>query len=146
TSPGVWAHSLRDSADAMDARTSALKAVSDVSPADWLRGRIDDFGPVIGGILPRGVDAYAKVLHPAESHDGEKVRWSAVSAWSGQALDQGAWFQDLSVPSASVDRGPQPWPHDPQLGEIPEELLAVLVEVLSRHTISTDGWFCIWDG
>jgi hypothetical protein len=52
----------------------------------------------------------------------------------------------LSVRSARVDRGPRPWQHDPQLGEVPEELLAVLVQVLSRHTTSTDGWFCMWDG
>jgi hypothetical protein len=125
---------------------SRLNLVSDVSAADWVRDRIDTFGPVVGGMLPIGFDAYAKVLHPARGPGNVRIRWSEVADWSGRVLDQDAWFEDLSVPIDADDRGPLPWEQEPPLGEIPEDLLAVLVELLARHTASTHGWFCLWNG
>lgn len=130
----------------MNEFVSRLNVVDGVSPADWVRERIDDFGPVVGGMLPRGFDAYAKVLHPAIGANDAKVRWFEVARWSGQLLDQDAWFEDVSVPIDGEARGPQPWTQEPRRGEIPEDLLAVVIDVLSRHTSSAHGWFCLWDG
>jgi hypothetical protein len=130
----------------MSGFVSRLNLVSDVSAGAWVRDRINDFGPVIGGMLPIGFDAYAKVLHPALGPGEARTRWSEVAAWTGQLLDQNTWFQDLSQPIDPDDRRPTPWQQEPTLGEIPEDLLAVLTDVLSGHTTSTHGWFCLWDG
>jgi hypothetical protein len=123
-----------------------VRVVCDVAAAEWVRERIDNFGPVVGGMLPVGFDAYAKVLHPALGAGEAKIRWSEVAGWSGQALDQDAWFQDLSVPPDGERRGPQPWVQEPVRGEIPEDLMTVFTELLGRYTTSTNGWFCLWEG
>jgi hypothetical protein len=120
--------------------------VADTSPADWVRDRIGDFGSGVCGVLPHGYDAYARLLHPASSPGNVPVRWSEVAAWAGRTLGPEDWFEDIASPANGVEPGPRPWNGEPAEDKIPEHKLAVLCEVLARHTSSEHGWFCLWDG
>lgn len=124
---------------------SRLALAGDVSPADWVQERIDTFGPVVGGMLPRGFAAYAQILHPAFNGD-RPVRWAEVAAWAGRPLEPAAWFQDICVPAPDRGDGPAPWTEEPRNGEIPAKVLAVLTEILLGHTTARRGWFCLWEG
>jgi hypothetical protein len=57
-----------------------------VDEADWIRERLAPFGDgVVSSVVPGGVAAYARVMHPAEEpygDGGRLVRWREVAAWN----------------------------------------------------------------
>ena len=95
----------------------------------------------VGGMLPRGFDAYARVLHPA-SVDDRALSWAEVAERVGTPLTPDKWFQDLADSADELGYGFSA----PRLGEIPDEVLSVLIPTLLSHTTSTQGWFCLWEG
>ncbi|MFC8732237.1 hypothetical protein ACFT5B_07260 [Luteimicrobium sp. NPDC057192] len=73
-----------------------MRLTSDVARGDWIlprlrRGGIVD-GGVVGGVVPRGFEAYARVLHPVTAFvptirtdvPPETLRWSEVAALSSR--------------------------------------------------------------
>jgi hypothetical protein len=122
-----------------------LRLVDDVSPADWLRARVDEAG-VGGSGVPTGFESYVQVLHPARGRNNESLRWRTIADWLGQPLLPGVWFQDLEEFAATKSENDRPWAYAPNEGQIPDEVLDLLKPVLDRHTGSEHGWFCLWEG
>ncbi|HWK91361.1 MAG TPA: hypothetical protein VNR17_03770 [Luteimicrobium sp.] len=68
-----------------------MRFTPDVVRGDWILPRLRG-GGVVGGIVPRGFEAYARVLHPVTAHvptigtdvPPETLRWSEVAALSSR--------------------------------------------------------------
>lgn len=136
----------------MSAEVSAfpgLRAVSDVSPAQWLVERLWPGRTLqVGSVVPDVYPAYGRLLHPARSArpDGPgEIRWSAIAAGHGTSIDSGVRFRDL----VGWRDGPDPpFPYSaPLRGSLTEEQNIALAEVLAGFT-SRPGkvWYCLWDG
>jgi hypothetical protein len=120
-----------------------------VEEAAWIAERLDRWARADAGmVVPRGFDAYVRLLHPGETTDTESrmVRWAEVAVWSGLEMRPGSSLEDVALPLD--DRGsPRPWRSPPRRGSLAKADLAALVDVLGRHTDPTgDCLFCIWDG
>jgi hypothetical protein len=128
------------------ARRSRLSPCGDVGSADWVVAGVGPFGSGVGGLVPHGFEAYARILHPAYAADRSPVTWARVAAWSGGVVHPRVQFQALAgpVPRAGAAR---PWVEEPDPGSLPPVLLAALCDILARHTMSAGRcWFCVWDG
>jgi hypothetical protein len=118
---------------------------SDVPAADWIVTRLADHTYRVNMLLPPGFAAYARILHPVvtETSAGRRLtRWHEIAAPAGLVpLDRDVQFSGLTnQPGVQAPDVPIP-------GELPEEDLATLADVLARHTAGADHcWFCIWDG
>jgi hypothetical protein len=121
-----------------------LSLATDVSQAAWLAETALEHG-VAGSFVPSDLEAYVQVLHPAQTSEGEPVRWRDVADWLQVPLLAGSWFQDLEKLSASRAEGERPWAYAPPEGAIPDEVLDRLTPALARHTTSERGWFCLWN-
>jgi hypothetical protein len=129
------------------ASRSQFRPVSDASAADWVLSGIGPFGSGVGGLVPHGFGAYARVFHPAWGVGGRPVTWGEVAAWSGRVMHPLAQFGALAAPVRGHGESPRPWRETPDVGTMPPAALAALCDVLSRHTGSADRcWFCVWDG
>ena len=78
---------------------------------------------------------------------GRLVRWAEVFAWSGVALDPGAQFHTIALPSRHP-AGPAPWRgQGPAQGRLYLPDAEALADILARFTTTAgDCWFCLWDG
>jgi hypothetical protein len=122
----------------------------DVHQADWIGPRLTpwDESYAATAVVPAGFAAYARVLHPAGTDDGDRpVRWAEVAAWSGLPLRPDAEFHSVALPPVDPG-GPPPYhgrsPRDGSLEVADAEVLAGIV----REWTATpeDCWFCVWDG
>jgi hypothetical protein len=122
-----------------------------VHQAGWIAPRLapweDEYTITI--VVPAGFEAYARVLHPAETPGtGDRlVRWADVAAWSAMPLREDAQFHSIALPPAAPG-GPPPYggqgPREGSLYVPDAEVLAAIV----RDWTATpeDCWFCVWDG
>ena len=122
--------------------------LDDLSESEWLRDRLDDWmasrSATVTSVVPRGYDAYLRVLHPAQGES--PVRWSDVARWSGRVLHPLAQWNRLSTPT-TIDRSAQPFETEPMEGEPPVEVLESLVNTLRRFTSTPESTYLgIWDG
>jgi hypothetical protein len=128
-------------------RRSRLQFVTDVSAADWVVARVGPFGSGVGALVPRGFDAYARILHPAWETGDRPVTWAQVAAWSGRTVHPRAQFEAIARPAAGGGITARPWQDPPEPGTLPPRLLAALCDILAAHTRTPDHcWFCVWDG
>lgn len=95
----------------------------------------------MGFIVPRGYDAYARVLHPASLRDDDRtrVRWAQVAAECGTTIHPQAQWHRVAGGRDYDPRGraaePARWPgEDPIRGNLEQSDLEALVDVLGRHT------------
>jgi hypothetical protein len=124
---------------------------SDVDQAGWIAQRLapreDEYAITI--VVPARFEAYARVLHPAETpDDGDRlVRWADVAAWSGMPLRKDAQFHSIALPPAAPG-GPPPYSSQgPQAGSLYMPDAEVLAAVLRDRTATPqDCWFCVWAG
>jgi hypothetical protein len=122
---------------------------TDTSQADWIAERLHPFAHDVGSVVPGCFDSFARILHPAyrtSASDNTKVRWAEVAAWSGRIMHPEVQFHAIANPvEAAVS--PAPWNRDPLSGSLDADEAAVLLEILARHTDSSEScWFCLWDG
>jgi hypothetical protein len=123
----------------------------DVHQADWIAPRLApwDGEYTVALVVPAGFEAYARVLHPAESPDnGERlVRWAEVAAWSGLPLRNDAQFHSIALPPHEPGGAPPFGGQGPRQGSlyVPD---AEALAAIARHWTRTpqDCWFCVWDG
>jgi hypothetical protein len=118
-------------------RQQRVRASPELSAAVWVADRLASYEAwTVGSIVPTGFQAYARIFHPAEGPHEEWVTWAQVAAWSGKVLQAHAEF------SAAHARG-----YEPQVGELPPDLVAALSALLTPHTQTPERcWFCVWDG
>ncbi|MFI6170763.1 hypothetical protein ACIBCN_28540 [Nocardia sp. NPDC051052] len=112
-----------------------LTAVTDTSPAAWLRTSL-----TFGARLAKTRPAHARVLHPAtEIATGIQVSWAPVAQAPGpDHRDRLDWILDLA---ASDD-----W-DAPEQGSLEQPQLDALIDVLARHTTTPDRCYVgVWEG
>ncbi|MGI5167101.1 hypothetical protein ACQEU3_22405 [Spirillospora sp. CA-253888] len=125
----------------------SLRAVTTMTAAGWIESAITTFDSTVASLVPRGFEAYARVLHPAAASDGAPVTWAEIAAWAGRELTPAARFREVSRPEPDTVTGPAPWDGDPEEGELRPDSLRALLDVLAGHTATTRTcWFCLWDG
>jgi hypothetical protein len=69
----------------------------------------------VGGLVPGGFEAYARILHPADRGDREAL-WSEIAAWSGRALTPTADPHELMVRGDGARWDEQPGCSEPMPG------------------------------
>jgi len=98
-------------------------------------------------VVPAGFEAYARVLHPAETPDnGDRlVRWADVAAWSGMPLRKDAQFHSIALPPAAPSEPPPYGGLGPQEGSLYAPDAEVLAAIGRDWTATPqDCWFCVW--
>ncbi|GAA2828408.1 hypothetical protein [Kribbella solani] len=128
-----------------------VQAAGAVEAADWVVAGVGEFGSGVGGLVPWGFEAYARVLHPASAVGGKPVTWAEVAEWSGGVVHPRVQFMALAARrwKGKGSRVPAdtPWEEGPEVGSLPGARLSALGEVLARHTGTAERcWFCVWDG
>ena len=128
--------------------SDGLVQTDDVTTAQWIAPRLGAFGSGVHGVIPAGFEAYARILHPAESDAGELARWSEVAAACGKVAHPLMQFHTLvGVVPTEYEVDSAQWTGTvPDNGNLEPESLAALVDVLARHTAPQRCWFCLWDG
>ena len=148
--------------------------VRDVTVGDWIAERLDDAWN-IHRLVPRGFEAYARILHPAVRErpvdaawppEGDERAWAAFAepgyevdaehvTWEGAARALGATFDPLGSWADSVGGDPATKPRDadgwrydvPEEGFLEPGHLAVVAEHLAAHTACGDEVYVgVWEG
>jgi hypothetical protein len=128
--------------------SDGLTQTDDLSAAAWIAPRLGAFGSGVGGIIPAGFEAYARILHPADSAN-QHVRWDVVAAACGKLAHGLMQFHTLvGVGPNEYDVDTAAWAGSvPDHGDLEPESLAALLDVLARHTVSVQRcWFGVWEG
>ena len=142
-------------------QSRAIGAVDDTSEAQWfVEGLTPSLGTV-GALVPRGFEAYARILHPAwrVRREGGRlvrspVRWSEVAELRGTTAHRlmqwpQVWALPLFDDSAieyCVDAGLAPI-EGPDEGRLPPLVARVIQQVLSAHAGTVAPcWFGVWPG
>jgi hypothetical protein len=129
---------------------SRPRPLTDVSAADWVAEGIGEFGSGVDALVPAGLDAYARILHPAwpsgevatDDREHEPLPWAEVAKTTGGRMHPRVQFDAL----VGAERG-KSRDYEPDVGELPPALLSALCEVLAEHTQTPQRcWFCLWDG
>ncbi|MQA10934.1 MAG: hypothetical protein GEU98_20735 [Pseudonocardiaceae bacterium] len=121
--------------------------------ARWVLDGTTDFGTRVSALLPAGLPAYARILHPAwlEVHGtSRQVRWAEVARANGRTAHRlMQWPGITGIANINEWQYGQASVYDeaPEQGSLPEEAGRPLVEILRRHT-KTPGncWFGLWHG
>lgn len=124
-----------------------VRVLHDVSAGDWIRPRLGAWGS-IGGVVPLGYEAYARVLHPAPGPEGSWVRWSDVAAVTGRAVHPRVQWHRLIGSDDPWNPESELWPYpNPYRGTLPPNPLAELRDVLAPRTTAVDCcYFAVWEG
>ena len=124
-----------------------LQLVTDLSASDWVAAGVGPFGSGVGALVPRGFEAYARILHPALTRAGAPVRWDAIARWSGGVAHPMAQFEPLARRRPGRSTEPAPFYEAPPSGNMAQPLLGALCEILAGHTTTADRcWFGLWEG
>jgi hypothetical protein len=129
--------------------SDSLLQTDDLTGAAWIGPRLGAFGSGVHGVIPAGFEAYARILHPAESSADEHARWDEVAAACGKVAHPLMQFHTLvGVAPTEYDVDSAQWTGSvPDHGNLEPESLAALLDVLARHTDARQRcWFCLWEG
>lgn len=116
---------------------------------DWVVSGLGPFGAHVGSLVPRGFEAYARVLHPASEEDDVPVPWAEVATACGTTLHPTAqWWALSGAPSWGGGRGR--WTGvAPTPGSLRVAELAAVVDVLAAHTAGAgdaEVVAALWEG
>jgi hypothetical protein len=128
-----------------------LPLVEDLAPAAWIEGALPRWPegpfPAVGGVIPSGFEAYARILHRAGRGAGDTgtLRWADLARERGKVMHPAVSFEVL-VEGRDRDEAPD-WdelvpPEEPSEAEVAE-----LVRVLTPWTGTPEtAWFALWAG
>lgn len=136
------------------AHLATIRPDADLAEADWWDTTWEPGTPAaVGFLVPRGFEAYARVLHPAARRSaGELVSWARVAQENGTTLHPQAQFHALARRESTYDLGgaedSRGWGDlNPARGVLERSRLQALAEVLSRHTTTPeDTLVAFWVG
>lgn len=126
----------------------------DVTAGDWLQERIDrgeSWARTMHGVVPRGFDAYARILH-RPLRGGEPSTWAQAAAAFGTRVHAEAQWNALVRAPEGEDWHDRTAPdgtefHAPQEGNIDADLLAAVAEHLAAATKTpSNGYVALWAG
>lgn len=124
--------------------------MDDVSVGSWIAPRLGPFGGWVGSVVPRGFEAYARVLHPVDDGRGGYATWAEVCAATGRtahALMQ--WHKIAGLPETTrrgVTTRTMRWDDgEPEVGNLGGPALSALCGVLEAYT-AADCYFALWEG
>lgn len=121
--------------------------------AQWVLNGITDFGPRVSALLPAGMPAYVRILHPAwlEVHGTPRqVSWARVAEANGRTAHPLMQWPGITGIADIND-----WQHgqakiydeQPARGTLPPEVARPLAEILRGHTTTPERClFGLWDG
>ncbi len=138
-----------------------IGAVDDATEAQWFVDGLAKSQDVVGGLVPRCFDAYARILHPAWRVRRESgrlvrspIRWSEIANQRGTIAHRlmqwpQVWglpvFDDSAI-EACVEAGLAPV-GCPDEGRLPPQVAQAMCDVLSAHVGSAAPcWFGVWVG
>ncbi len=139
-----------------------LRHEPDPSIGAWVRERLGPFGATVGGLVPRGFPAYARILHrlqvtelratadPADPRPDDHV--VRLARWTEAATERGAVVHPLAQ-LWRVLRLADPWGRDERWDTPPGQLdaaqLPTLLDVLAAHTergADAEVVAALWEG
>lgn len=129
-----------------------MRHTSNSQAASWIVERLHPFSSDVGGIIPEGFEAYARIFHPPRrrSSDGTlvPVLWRDIAAANNRSI--AAEMQRLGKdgePTRYALSGELLWDQDPGVGCIPIDITVRLVNTLRLHTRTPlSCWFAVWEG
>ena len=135
----------------MDARPvwpARLVLCDDVAQSGWILPRLlawGSNGTPVASLVPRGFDAYVRVLHPASTGpEGGAVRWRAVAEATGRTFHPLVQFERIADPATREALGSV---SPPRVGHLDPATCAALYGQLAGWTATPeDCWFGVWDG
>ncbi|GAA4844435.1 hypothetical protein GCM10023221_23380 [Luteimicrobium xylanilyticum] len=136
-----------------------MRFTPDVARGDWILPRLRGWG-VVGGVVPRGFEAYARILHPVPAHvpsvdaevPPETLQWSEVAARSSRLpravvhpLVQ--WTSISGAPGDSVTLADGREAGPPGDGALDPAAWSALAHHLGRRTAAPDLLTAgVWNG
>lgn len=132
---------------------ASIRPDADPAEADWWETSwAGDTPAAVGFLIPRGFEAYARVLHPASDADGDDVRWAEVARHCATTLHPQAQWMRLAghrdLDPHGLGEKPVRWAgRDPVGGCLGRSGVEALAEVLARHTSTPERTFIgFWNG
>jgi hypothetical protein len=124
---------------------------TDVSAGAWIAAALAPADPpTVASLVPPVFAAYARVLHPAISYEGDddvEVPWAAVAALNDRAAHRLMQWPAItgSWDFVADDDQPELWNDSPAEGHLAAAVAARMAAVLARHTATPgDCWFGVW--
>jgi hypothetical protein len=122
---------------------------TDLAPARWIEESLPKYPwASLGSMMPDGFEAYARILHPAHRNRGEgpPVTWAEIAAEHGKTMHPSVQFHLIAELDDPDNDSPQGMVR-PSEGELPNELVEPLIEVLGPATRTAERcWFAPWIG
>ncbi|HEU5287186.1 MAG TPA: hypothetical protein VFV20_02190 [Candidatus Limnocylindria bacterium] len=123
----------------------AIRYVTDLGPAAWIRGHLHPFAQDAGSVVPAIYDDYARVFHPA-ARDDDPVTWRAIAEANGRTVHPEMQFGNIAGAWRDSPR-PDVWTRPPTTGTLSAEIASALADVLRAHTTTPERcWFAVWEG
>ena len=107
--------------------------IDGVASGSWIKSRLDAQIGSVTETVPKGYEAYARILHPASDIEGKLVRWATVAEEQGKIAHREMQWHTLI---GSTDRTGAP-----SLGEMDLDELKVMCEILVTQTLDPGNCF-----
>jgi hypothetical protein len=119
-----------------------LVPVTDPSVGDWIEPRFSDDSGAVGGTVPQGYPAYARVFHPVDLGDGRPpLTWADVCRRTGRIPHPVMQWHAISRGDHETwDDG------EPDQGNLDPAALTALLDVLAQATGGQECFHALWDG
>lgn len=132
---------------------SSIRPDAATAEAEWWDTSWDSqTPPAVGFLIPRGFEAYVRVLHPAATQEGSPVPWAEVARVCGTTLHPQSQWERLAFHGDLDPRGEGPDPvrwmgAEPAKGSLDRAPFEALDEVLARHTATPERTIvALWVG
>ncbi|HEY8112093.1 MAG TPA: hypothetical protein VII16_04410 [Actinomycetes bacterium] len=127
-----------------------LEPVADVSAGDWIVEALPGLLGTVGSVVPRGLEAYARVLHPIEFFDGRRsLTWAELCRLTGRTPHALMQWGAITRPTADA-LGTAPsgvWDDgDVRVGSLAPPALRALIDALAPVTGAQDCFHALWEG
>jgi hypothetical protein len=132
-----------------------LRAAADPSPGHWIASRLGGRFGAVSRIVPRGFDAYVRVLHPVDRAPlTEPTTWTGMCLRTGRTPHALMQWEAITTPAPTSPAGvgapvPRVGRRDEVAvaqGTLEPTSLAALLDVLAPFTADQDCHHALWDG
>ncbi|MGA7203156.1 MAG: hypothetical protein WBX27_00840 [Specibacter sp.] len=138
---------------------SSVTYTPEIARGSWIPPRLGGWH-VMGGLVPQGFDAYARIFHPGHAQylrwSGEevtsegagKLRWREFASLRGTVAHSVMQWEDIKAGWQDPGWGRDGWQNqDAAPGSLPDDEFVEVLAILSRHTqVPTRCTAGLWDG